>query len=621
MVEKLIIRDVTFLGPGQEPATIKFQSGLNVVCGASETGKSFLVEAIDYFLGGKRLKDIPERVGYDRGRIGLEVSNGEAWTLERSVSGGNYNVYEGIISDALVDKVIGSLKAKHSSGKDDNISGLLLKRIDLFDKHIRKNKAGANRSLSFRDIARLIIVNEKEIIRQETPFLSGQFITKTAEYSALKLLLTGIDDTAVVPIKKDEPTETGIKAKVELIDEWIEEIEAEIDAHNVTKEELQHQFQKLENTISSQREVLSGLQTQLHDSIALRREVVQSRETIQDRLDEINDLLDRFALLRHHYTVDLNRLMAIEESGSLFVHHDRVKCPLCGALPDEQHVHEFCDGDVESVVRAASAEIEKIKALASDLKSTITDLMDESRSLTEELGENEAVFNEVDEQIRGAISPNLSDYREIYTGIVEKKNEVSIALNAYAKLEKLIAQKDELMGADTDENQEDNGAVKTDISKHILNRFSSAIQKILETWNFPDVKSVYFDEAEKDFVINGKLRGNRGKGLRAITHAAVTLGLLEFCKTNELPHPGFVVMDSPLQAYYEPEGDDDDLQGSDLKEKFYQYLIDEHSDNQVIIIENQHPPVEFEDQIKLEIFTKNPYEGRFGLFPYRNELA
>jgi len=621
MVGKLIIRDVTFLGPGQEPATIGFQSGLNVICGASETGKSFLVEAIDYLLGGTRLKDIPERVGYDRGRIGLEVSNGEAWTLERSVSGGNYNAYEGIISDALVDKIIGSLKAKHSAGKDDNISGLLLKRIDLFDKHIRKNKTGANRSLSFRDIARLIIVNEKEIIRQETPFLSGQFVTKTAEYSALKLLLTGVDDTAVVPIKKDETAEKGIKAKVELIDEWIEEIETEIDTHNVTKEELQHQFQKLENTISSQREVLNGLHNQLHDSIALRREVVQRRETMQNRLDEIDDLLERFALLSHHYTVDINRLMAIEESGSLFVHHERVKCPMCGALPDEQHAHEFCDGDVESVVRAASAEIEKIKALASDLKSTINDLRDESHFLTEELGENEAAFNDVDEQIRGALSPNLSDSQEIYTSIVEKKNEVSIALNAYEKIEKLIAQKDELTGADTDENQEDNGVVKTDISKHILNRFSSVIQKILETWNFPDVNSVYFDETEKDFVINGKLRGNRGKGLRAITHAAVTLGLLEFCKTNELPHPGFVVMDSPLQAYYEPEGDDDDLQGSDLKERFYQYLIDEHSDNQVIIIENQHPPVEFEDLIKLEIFTKNPHEGRFGLFPYKNELA
>jgi len=150
---------------------------------------------------------------------------------------------------------------------------------------------------------------------------------------------------------------------------------------------------------------------------------------------------------------------------------------------------------------------------------------------------------------------------------------------------------------------------------------SPTIQKILKAWDFPDADNVYFDETVKDFVINGKPRGSRGKGLRAITHAAVTLGLLEYCRKNNLPHHGFVVLDSPLLAYYEPEGDEDNLQGTDLKQKFYKYLIDVHSDNQVIIIENQHPPEIFEDKIKLTVFTKNPHEGRFGLFPYPSESS
>jgi len=64
----------------------------------------------------------------------------------------------------------GVIKAKHAAGKSDNISGWLLQQIDLFEKHLRKNKAGDNRSLSFRDLARLIVVNEKEIVRQGTPF-------------------------------------------------------------------------------------------------------------------------------------------------------------------------------------------------------------------------------------------------------------------------------------------------------------------------------------------------------------------------------------------------------------------------------------------------------------------
>jgi hypothetical protein len=89
---------------------------------------------------------------------------------------------------------------------------------------------------------------------------------------------------------------------------------------------------------------------------------------------------------------------------------------------------------------------------------------------------------------------------------------------------------------------------------------------------------------------------------------------MEYCREQSLPHPGFVVMDSPLLAYFEPEGDDDtELQGTDLKERFYEYLVQQHSwDSQVIVIENLHPPEKFEDQLHLTVFTRNPSEGRFG---------
>jgi hypothetical protein len=60
----LRIRHLAFHGPNREPASIEFGAGLNLIYGASDTGKSFVVEAIDFMLGGKTtLRDIPERVG------------------------------------------------------------------------------------------------------------------------------------------------------------------------------------------------------------------------------------------------------------------------------------------------------------------------------------------------------------------------------------------------------------------------------------------------------------------------------------------------------------------------------------------------------------------------------
>ncbi len=43
---------------------------------------------------------------------------------------------------------------------------------------------------------------------------------------------------------------------------------------------------------------------------------------------------------------------------------------------------------------------------------------------------------------------------------------------------------------------------------------------------------------------------------------------MKFAEDCGLPHPGFVVIDTPLLAYREPEGDDDDLRGTAVQQKF-----------------------------------------------------
>ena len=126
---------------------------------------------------------------------------------------------------------------------------------------------------------------------------------------------------------------------------------------------------------------------------------------------------------------------------------------------------------------------------------------------------------------------------------------------------------------------------------------------------------MFFDPKARDLVIAGKARTARGKGLRAITHAAFTIGLLEYCRAQETPHPGFVVLDSPLLAYRAPEGTEDDLRGTDLNHQFYAYLAAQGSDRQTIIVENDNPPEAVSVRPQVTMFTGNPHSGRYGLFP------
>jgi hypothetical protein len=158
--------------------------------------------------------------------------------------------------------------------------------------------------------------------------------------------------------------------------------------------------------------------------------------------------------------------------------------------------------------------------------------------------------------------------------------------------------------------------VAGDIPTAVADNFAQGVETILAHWHFPDAGRVFFDSKTRDVVIAGKPRGARGKGLRSITHAAFTLGLLAFCRTHKTPHPGFVVLDSPLLAYREPEGDEDDLRGTDLKEQFYKYLQALPDDRQVIIVENTDPPSAITALPQVLMFSKNPHSGRYGLFPH-----
>lgn len=595
------LRCIEFAGPTSQ-SKVDFFEGVNVVCGSSDTGKSFLAESIDFMLGGSELRQIDERIKYDRIILSAASSNGERWDLERSTSGGGFKLTKTGEDDPVI------LKPSHSHGASDNLSGFLLEKLDLLSKIILKSsKSSTTQSLSFRNIARLAIVQEDEIQSKGSPFWGGQFTTKTSELATVKLLLTGVDDSSIHTPAAKHIDNSG---QIALLEDLIAEISDDIGS--AEKLELEEQLSRLNASMDGQRESLSYDKNVLAEHLTTRQtNILQSRE-IEERLDEIVDLTSRFYLLRDHYDVDIERLEAIRESGSMLVYVEVVPCPMCGSDANAQHFESGCDGDIQSAVLAATAEIAKIDKLKLDLIKTINDLQIEDDDLTDLNLRKQEEFSVIEHSLQDLIAPKIKVAQAEYEKLVELRLEVLKSLNSYERIDRLKKRKETLEKETSLPNSKTQSTVG--IPELIGNALSDKISNILTEWNFPGECKVHFDKAASDFVIDGKPRGSRGKGLRSITHAAVSLGLLEYAQENDLPHPGFLVLDSPLLAYFKPEGDDDLLlRGSNLKEKFYEYLVRHHSfQSQIIIIENQHPPAEFVHDIFVTVFTNNPSEGRAG---------
>lgn len=603
----LQLRGIVFSGP-HEQAKLDFVPGVNVICGASDTGKSFLAESIDFMLGGSTLREIPERTKFGDITLDLAVTNGENWRLNRATSGGDFSLQD-LNSIGTSDSI--KLKRAHDHNKVDNLSGFLLEKIGLLGKRVLKSsKKGTTQSLSMRNLARLAIVQEGEIQQLGSPFWGGQFTLKTAELATVKLMLTGVDDSSVVATTGSEPDNTK---QVALVEELLSDLASEIEVLGEDENELNSQLARLECSIAERRESLDISQRQLDGLLTERRDLFHYRQKLDGRLSEISELIARFGLLREHYEVDITRLIAIRESGSMFAHVEQAPCPLCGAAPEAQHGGEACDGDVAATVQAASAEILKIEGLQAELNETVAELHTEATMLRIDLDSKNADYNRLDTAILETVAPNVGDVRAAFSTLVEKRADVQKAVDLYARTAKLEERKLALLRED--DMADDGNPINTGIPDSVAHAFSLKVGEVLKAWNFPGDCHVHFDKSLSDFVIDGKPRGSRGKGLRAITHAAITIGLLEYCQEQGLPHPGFVVLDSPLLAYFKPESADDlALKGSDLKERFYAYIVTHHSsESQVIIIENQHPPSNIEGRLAMTVFTGNPNEGRFGL--------
>lgn len=613
------LRFLGFFGPQKAPATVSFGAGLNVLYGASDTGKSFVVEAIDFMLGGKPpLRDLPERIGYDRVMLGLESLSGEAFSLVRSIDGGGFRLYAGLFDEPPTDEVESKILSEmHSDRPDASLSGFLLGLSGLASKRIRRNARGETNNLSFRNIARLMIVTETEITQQRTPLSDGNAVADTANLSTFRLLLTGSDDSALVASRAPKPEELSREAQLQLLDQLLDGYRGRLRELTKSPKELTEQLEKIDSSLRQQASQVDTTEAEFQKSAGKRRELRRKLEESRERRAEVDAMLERFELLGAHYSSDIERLRAIEEGGTLFNILGSGHCPLCGSAAVHHRADAECDGNIDAVVEAARKEITKIDILRSELAKTVQDLERETASFDRRMPATILELRTISESVDELIAPGLSNLRRTYSELADKRAEVREALSLYATVQDMECRKADLEKSVETENA---GALATAvIPTTVAHGFAKTIERILKEWNFPNANDVYFDSKARDVVIAGKSRIAFGKGLRAVTHAAFTVGLLAYCRSNKKPHPGVVVIDSPLLAYREPDGTEDDLTGTDLQERFYAYLEVLGGDSQVIVVENTDPPTAIMERQQSVMFGKNPHHGRYGLFPHQPE--
>lgn len=602
------IRRLTLVGRGVPNAEVQFREGLNVVSGPSDTGKTFIVQCIDYMLGGKDVPEsIPEASQYEIVRLTLSVSvDDDEVVLERSIRGGYFKLFRPGQADAI-------LAAKHTAGNKDTVSQYLLSLSGLAGKKVRKNKEGVTREVSFRDLARLIVVDEETIISKISPALTGQHTTGTAESAVFRLLLTGIDDGSLISSEDPKVAKGRQAGKFEVLDLLLNQTKGRMAEMQLPGDvqTWQSQLAEIESLFEEAQKELAVEQQSAALLEGKRRAELSSLRQLESRSGVLRELQRRFDLLEQQYLSDLRRLESIAEAGARLGQMNEERCPVCGATAEHQeHDHQKADAAPEDVAQSCLAEAAKIRVLISDLHLTRADNDREIARLEGLILEvKERVRNvalQLSEMLKPRVEVALLRLRESQT----RRDTYRRALELHGRVNELQGLLGELGLAAPEKGAElESARVRSDEAE----AFSLEVESLLRAWHFPDLDRVTFSEGAQDIVISGRARASHGKGVRAIAHAAFNLALLKFCIKAEMPHPGFALIDSPLVVYREPDTDEGGF-SHDVKDAFYRSIAEDFLASQVIIFENEDPPSDLGADVNIIRFTGASH-GRQGFIP------
>lgn len=570
-------------------SSLDLSSGLNVVIGSSNTGKSIIVECIDYALGDKDYNiELP---GYDSVYVVLSHEKGDV-KITRKLGVANVEVES---NNILVPSGTYPIKKKGGKKKEEPfLDDYLLSLNDIKPRQdIVISKDWGKQNFTFRTCLNSFIVKQENIIRRESPYLPLNNSASPAYKSGLLYLWTGENylndnnkDNMRIRRARKSAVENYVSSLLDGIKARKEEL---VEKANLDPDEIEQKIDDVLLEISENEQKLSSLFDE-------NRNISQQILELDDEISECENLLIKYEALRTQYEADAKRLQMVIEGETHDDIEDEMVCPFCsGTL--KKSVKESC-------AEAATKELLKLAPKIDDLRKANESLLsnkNEYIAKRDALKEKKStILMKINQEVKPLIQKlkrDLASYRDA----VEDAKEAKILLEQ----EKLYEDKiKELEGGLKDED-----TTFDVMSKYqpIIEKLTVEYNRLLTLGNYKHDNPAVFESF--DFVIDGKHKRSQGQGYRAYLNGLAVLALYN-CLQNEGMYPmPFLVMDSPIQSLVENK---DVTEEASMKFGLFKCLKEATVDRQVIVIENVMPTNLDYSTVNVVYFTKDEETGRYG---------
>lgn len=617
MMAQFFIERLTVSGGGKK-SSVNFGTGVNFVVGPSDTGKSSIVQAIDYLFGFRSSKNKPFRfnpdLGYDRFQLFTQTPNGKV-VFERRL-GENKITLSGTDPNFTYRTYSLGHQAKN------NINDVWLQMIGIDEPHkILATRTGKVQQLTWRAMLHMILIKQGDIARTSSVFYNPSVMvnmTETVSKATILFLMTGIDaadhdaaeDQRIQTAKRGAVVEY-IRSTIGRLSDYEKQLLKKKTAWNALHALSDYSVDKVKAEIDLVNQEIDELQQMVDRNTRQSRQLMSDIYENNSRLAECDTLVDRFAALRTQYLSDIQRLAFVVDGSVAYADVPKLeRCP-------------FCDGEVEASTdipdrQRALAELQHLRVHLTDLEQTEHDVAMKRKEILLTLEELEQRKQSIDANITHKLKPRLATLKQrlnSYRKIVELTKELQIIQNEQRTFNKELTEL-ELKPKTTD--------VKYDINQLFdpvrLAEYEERLISILKTCNYDVAASTRFNMNTFDIEIGGQQKAlSHGGGYCGFLNTVVALAMVEYLEDSGEYSPGLLVADSPFTQLSEPKSK---TKSDTMKVGFLQYLFKNYgspaSTAQIILIDQKEklpmldPMIKRAPHINVIEFTGDKNVGRYG---------
>ncbi|MDO5596981.1 MAG: AAA family ATPase [Acidaminococcus sp.] len=589
MKNKYYIKKLWFTGPEIEDSPIEFINGLNIIHGANDTGKSWILDSFDFMCGMDYDNFVIDKsTGCDT--VHMEVVTGHGTvTMSRQLGSTKINVES---TDSRIET------HQYTAGKSKYWINSVWMKIFGIDDSIKviKNENASRQSLTFRSFLNLICVSLESINRRQSIFTtSGGPFSRTAMKSTLLYFLNEEEfkEYKEVTGTKDKNKEKKIRALVKNENlEYLSELKQAIKQEELSPEQVKEKISHLMSKIND-------AQVRLSEATAKRRKLSDESVDINEELKSAYLMKKRYQILREQYHSDIKRItFIIDGEEKLATVKAPEHCPFCGAEMKLKKQPEYA--------AAAQAELQRILPQLKDVVDAEKDIDQEIEEHKKRLQQCQEESDQLAQLINQDLQPAIQELQRQIVLLQESVDSAS-QKNIIEKIEKHLTAP--VKSEDSDENQ----AVfkpQDNFTEEFVSDFNDLLKKILKDVNFDKFSNCYFDFDSDDFdiVVNGKQKKKYGGGYKAFLNAVVAISLHQYLSEKGKHNLGILLIDSPILSLKEGGNDT----SNEMRIGLFKYLVKHQDFGQVIIVENRIPDIDYDGAMQ-EMFTHKETDGRYGL--------